>query len=221
MENIKKTLNTASSHRLFPVRVILADDHQFVLETLELLTNGISHLEVVKTCKEGSEVLSFLRENTADLVIADFRMEGMDGISMARNIQQFYPNVKVMMLTMSDEIDSLRQAVQAGVVGYVLKKVGIEELKEAIEIVISGGKYFDQENLYRLLQQPISGEPLLTNRELDIIRLIAQEATTSEMADRLFISEKTVETHRRNIINKLGVKNSVGVVMYAVKRGLV
>ena len=204
-----------------PVKVILADDHKFILETLEILAGDLPRIEIVMTCQNGREVMDFLKESHADLVITDLRMPDMDGLTMARNIQEFYPNVKVMVLTMSDEMDSLRQAIQAGIVGYVLKKVGISELKEAIEIVVSGGKYFDQENLFRLLQQPASVEPLLSGRELDIIRLIAKEATTPEIAESLFISEKTVETHRRNIINKLGVKNSVGVILYAAKRGLV
>ncbi len=204
-----------------PVKVILADDHKFILETLEILAGDLPRIEIVMTCQNGREVMNFLKESHADLVITDLRMPDMDGLTMARNIQEFYPNVKVMVLTMSDEMDSLRQAIQAGIVGYVLKKVGISELKEAIEIVVSGGKYFDQENLFRLLQQPASVEPLLSGRELDIIRLIAKEATTPEIAESLFISEKTVETHRRNIINKLGVKNSVGVILYAAKRGLV
>lgn len=204
-----------------PVKVILADDHKFILETLEILAGDLPQIQVVMTCQNGQEVMDFLKDSHADLVITDLRMPEMDGLTMARNIQQFYPNVKVMVLTMSDEMDSLRQAVQGGVVGYVLKKAGISEIKEAIEIVISGGKYFDQENLFRLLRQPASVEPLLSGRELDIIRLIAKEATTPEIAESLFISEKTVETHRRNIINKLGVKNSVGVILYAAKRGLV
>lgn len=206
---------------LRPIKVILADDHQFVLETLALLTDDMPQLEVVTACKNGEEVLDFLKDSHADLVISDLRMPKIDGISMAQNIQKSYPNVKVMLLTMSDDDDSIRQAVQAGVVGYVLKKVGIAELREAIEVVLSGGKYFDQENLFKLLQKPTLVEPLLTLREIEIIRLIAQEVTTAEMAEKLFISEKTVETHRRNIINKLGVKNAVGVALYAVKRGLV
>ncbi|MCA0229331.1 response regulator [Runella limosa] len=203
------------------IKVILADDHQFILETLQLLANDIPHFDVIGCCRNGQEVLQVLEKNHADLVITDLRMPDLDGLQMARHIQQHYPNVKVLMLTMSDETDSIRQAVQAGVVGYVLKNAGISEIKEAIEIVVSGGKYFDQDNLLKLLQTPTSVEPLLTSRELDIIRLIASEATSLEIAEKLFISEKTVETHRRNIINKLGVKNSVGVAMYAVKRGLV
>jgi DNA-binding NarL/FixJ family response regulator len=210
-------LNTTSR----PFKVILADDHQFILETLQLLSHEIPNFEVVGLCRNGNEVLKKLEEAFADLVISDLHMPELDGLAMARQIQQHYPNTKVMMLTMSDESDVIRHAVQAGVVGYVLKNAGINEIKEAIEVVMGGGKYFDQENLLKLLQKPTSIDPLLTAREIDIIRLIAAEASSFEIGEKLFISEKTVETHRRNIINKLGVKNSVGVAMYAVKRGLV
>jgi len=209
------------NEKMHTTKVLLDDDHKFILETLQLLAKEIPYIEVINTFTNGQDVIDFLQNHHADLVITDVRMPEVDGLEMARIIQQNYPNVKVLILTMSDEADSMRKAIRAGVAGYVLKKVGIKELKEAIEIIVGGGKYYDKDNLFRLLQGPVSTEPLISSRELDIIRLIATESTTAEIAEKLFISEKTVETHRRNIINKLGVKNAVGVAMYAVKRGLV
>ncbi|GAA4404137.1 response regulator transcription factor [Nibrella viscosa] len=213
-----------------PIRVIITDDHEMILDSLSLLLSRIDGIEVIGTFNDSRDVVDFLRGNAVDVVLSDMNMPHLDGINLTLQIRQHFPTTKVLMLTISEDVDSIRDAFRAGISGYVMKKAGKAELEKALKTVARGEKYFSESVMTKLMALPV--EPIrpsdeapaplapLTDRELDIIRLIAQELSTNAIAEKLFISPGTVETHRHNILRKLGVKNSIGIIKYAVRHGL-
>lgn len=212
------------------IRVLITDDHQILLESLSMLISTIPGIEITGTLNDSRQVLNFLEKHEVDLLITDFNMPYLTGIDLTWKVKQQYPGLKVLMLTVSEEADTIRQAFQAGISGYVMKKANRAELEKAIKTVMAGEKFFSEAVMKELLNpanllnkdEEIPDEPVaVTTRELEIIKLIGQELSTSEIAARLFISVGTVETHRHNILRKLNVKNSIGIIKYAIKNRLV
>ena len=211
------------------MRVLIADDHEIVLDSLSMLLNSIEGIEVIGVVNDGKKALAFLEKNIVDVVLSDMNMPQMNGIDLTLQIRQRFPDVKVLMLTVSEDVAVIRAAFQAGVSGYVMKKAGKADLQKALKTVENGQKYFSDSVIFELmnpdlpkfkeeiLQQTVS----LTDREIEIIKLISQEHSTIEIAEKLFISQGTVETHRHNILRKLNLKNSIGVIKYALKHGLI
>ena len=210
-------------------RILLVDDHQIVLESLSLLLSINNKIEVVGKVGTAEEALVFLELNEVDLVITDSKMPVMSGTDLCLQIRQRFPSLKVLMLTMVEEQDQIRGAVMAGVSGYLLKNTDGEELYRAIDTIMSGRKFFSDRVLLELASDNTGKNPnvaannpiKITIRELEVLRLIAQEYSTSEIADKLFISIPTAESHRRNLIQKMGVKGTVGLVLYAVRHHIV
>ena len=215
------------------MRILIADDHQFILDSLEMLLSSIEHFEVLGTYTNGKELLKGLEIYDAiDLVMSDYNMPEMNGIELTRQIRQRFPAVKVLLLTVSEDADTIQEAFRAGVSGYVMKKAGKTELKKAIETIASGQKYYSESVVFELLNRDKNMVDLtnetteekahhLSEREIEIIALIAQEFSTNQIAEQLFLSPATVETHRHNILKKLGLKNSIGLVRFALKNGLI
>ncbi|WP_338874521.1 response regulator transcription factor [Spirosoma sp. SC4-14] len=213
------------------IRVLLTDDHEIILDSLSLLLSRIDGVCVVGTLNDSRDVVNFLEVNDVDVLLTDMDMPALDGIQLTLRVRQRFPHIKVLMLTVSEDADSIREAFRAGIAGYVMKKAGKLELERALKTVARGEKYFSESVMSQLVALPVSTvrandeapAPLapLTDREIEIIRLIAQELSTNIIADKLFISPGTVETHRHNILRKLGVKNSIGIIKYALKNGLV
>ena len=208
------------------IRILLVDDHQIILDSLELLFDLMEGVEVVGTLRDSREVLPFLEQQPIDLLVTDLTMPYMDGIQLSFQVRERFPEQKILMLTVNDQPDLIQDAFKAGVSGYVMKKAGREELEEAVRTTASGQLHYSQEVMKTLLmgsQKEDHEEKLkqLTKREIEIIRLIVQEYSSSQIAEKLFISLGTVETHRHNIFKKLQVKNSIGVVKFALKYDLV
>jgi DNA-binding NarL/FixJ family response regulator len=212
------------------MRILIADDHEIFLESLSMMIATFPAVEVVGNCKNGVEVLDFLSTNSVDLLVTDYQMPLLSGIDLTLQIRKKYPNVKVLMLSVSEEAEMIREAFQAGVWGYMMKRAGKTELKKALESIANDQRYFSESVVFELMRlglttnipkEEISQEfAQLTEREIDIIKLISSELSSIEIADKLFIAPKTVETHRHNILKKLGVKNTVGIIKYAFKNGL-
>lgn len=212
------------------IRVVLTDDHEIILDSLSLLLSRIEGVEVIGTLNDSREVVDFLRDHEADLLLTDMNMPQLSGIELTLKVRQHFPHMRVLMLTVSEDADSIREAFRAGISGYVMKKASKAELERAIKTIARGEKYFSESVMTQLVAMPVdpvrvvdeAPAPIapLTDRELEIIRHIAQELSTNAIADKLFISPGTVETHRHNILRKLGVKNSIGIIKYAVKHGL-
>lgn len=211
------------------IRVLITDDHQIVLDSLSLLISTMPNMEVVGTLNDSRKVLDFLEVNDVDILVTDLSMPYLTGVDLTLQVRSKFPSVKILMLTVSEDADTIRRAFQAGISGYVMKKANRAELDRALTTVANGDKYFSEAVMKELLS-PLGGAPAddlpaepvaVTARELEIIRLIAQELSTTEIAERLFISVGTVETHRHNILRKLDVKNAIGIIKYALKHKLV
>ncbi|MFN3849489.1 MAG: response regulator [Spirosomataceae bacterium] len=215
------------------MRILIADDHQFILESIEMLIATLPEHEVIGTYSNGREVLKALSiHEDIDLVMTDYNMPEMNGIELTYQIRRQFPETKVLLLTVSEDSDTIQEAFKAGVSGYVMKKAGKSEFKEALKTISLGKKYFSESVVFELLNRnkqvaELVNEPInekldnLSNREIEIITLIAQEYSTNEIAEKLFLSAATVETHRHNILKKLGFKNAIGLVKFAIKHKLI
>jgi DNA-binding NarL/FixJ family response regulator len=215
------------------MRLLIADDHQFILESIEILISTMPGYEVVGIYNNGREVLNALKvHENIDLILTDNNMPELSGIELTYQLRQLYPKIKVILLTVSEDVETIQKAFQAGVVGYVMKKAGREEFENALKTVAAGKKYYSESVVFELLNRDktiaeLANVPItdklknLSEREIEIIKLIANEHNTNEIADKLFLSPATVETHRHNILKKLSIKSAVGLVRFAMENGLV
>ena len=206
------------------IRILLADDHQIFLDGLRAILKAEQEIRVVAEARSGTEVIEMLDKHLIDIVVLDIEMPpGINGIETAAMIRQRFPHVRVLMLTMHDKEELIEKLLKIPVDGYILKNKGAEQLVEAIHRLDSGRTFFSSEimeTLVKARKKPaLRDEIKLTPREEEVLRLIANEFTTPEIADKLCIAQSTVETHRRNLIGKLQVKNTLGLVRWAVEKG--
>ena len=212
------------------IKIILADDHQMFLDGLSSLLSQVKDVQVIAAVNSGKEVLEKLRTTMPDLAIVDLNMPVMGGLETTREIKKKYPHIKVLGLTMENDLQAVTSMLEAGASGYILKNTGKAELELAVRQVMKGEAYLSQsissqlaQNLLQNFHQrnEVRNElSTLTTRELEILKMIALENSNAEIAEQLFISPKTVETHRKNLMKKIGVKNSLGVYKFAVKHQL-
>ncbi|MCC6685030.1 MAG: response regulator transcription factor [Bacteroidia bacterium] len=209
------------------IKIAIADDHQMFIDGIKSLLKGNKNMLVSVEANNGVQLLSLLKEQQTEVILMDVNMPVMDGIETTKQVKKKFPEIKVIMLTMFGTRDYIEKLLRAGANGYILKNTGKEELTTAIEKVMQGESYFSKEVTERIMEglqgKKTETNPMmveLTEREKDVLRLIAQELTSHEIAEKLFISFHTVETHRKNLISKLQVKNIAGLVKYAVQNGL-
>jgi DNA-binding NarL/FixJ family response regulator len=204
------------------MKLVIADDHPVFLESLTLLVEKIPGYEVVGKMSNGREVLEYLGHSHAEMVLTDIQMPVMGGIELIGELRRLHADVKVLMLTMLEDTETIRAALKAGALGYVFKSASLEEFAKALNTIAGGGKYYSELVMQRVLESTKEGAmDGLTERELEIVRLIVSGLKSSEIAKQLFISVNTVETHRKNIFSKTGVKNAVGLSHYARKHGII
>jgi len=206
------------------INIIIADDHTIFLEGITALISS-ENINVVANCKNGQEVLDFLKKQEVDLVISDINMPVMDGITLVKKITKLYPKTKIMILSMYEERHIINKAIKAGANGYMSKNVGKRDILIAIESCMKGEKVtftrqsqFTQKNIQNT-DKSIK-EISLTNRERQILKLITQEVNNSDIALSLNISKRTVEAHKKNIFLKLGATNTIGLVKIVLKSEL-
>jgi len=212
-----------------PTRLLIVDDHQIILDSLRLLFSAIENVTVALTLTDSRQVLPLLEAHEIDVVVSDLHMPYLTGIDLTLQLRKKHTDVKILLLRMAEDAPHIREAIKAGVNGYVLKKSGREELEKAVQTIITGRKYYSEaviEELSANASEDLNeAQPAtilhLTGREIEIIQLIAKELSSREIANTFCISIPTVETHRRNVMQKLGVKSVVGVVKYAMRHGLV
>lgn len=212
-------------------RVILVDDHKLFREGLKFVIQQMDNMEVVAEASNGKEFLEILENQEVDLVLMDIAMPELNGIEATKQAVEKYPGIRILVLSMFCDEEYYFQMIQAGVMGFVLKEVGKNELEEAIAAVLRGENYFSQKLLRDIIMNlnnptqkqkaPVESKVDLTKRELEVLKLICEGLSNSQIADKLFISLRTVEGHKSNLISKTGVKNSISLVMYALKNKLV
>jgi DNA-binding NarL/FixJ family response regulator len=212
-----------------PYRIVLADDHTIVRQGVKRMIEGMGDLTVVGEASDGIELLNLLNILDADLVILDISMPNLRGIEATRELKKVFPGVKILVLTMYKDKELLHQAISSGADGYVLKEDSDKELYSAIEKVRQGKIFISPRlsegvtNDWVQTRRGISKPPLerLTNREMEVLRLIAEGKSNKEIANLLFISIRTVQNHRANIMNKLGIKKTAELVKYAIHQGYI
>ena len=206
-------------------RVLLADDHRLFREGLRGLLSVQSGIEVVGVAADGAELVSLTESVEYDVALIDIEMPVMNGLEAAEKILSTHPEARLVALTMHNDEAYYYRMVELGVKGFLLKNSDIDEVVRAVHEVCVGGSYFSQELLDSLVsnlkESQVEAEPLLSEREMEVLPLICQGLSNQEIADKLFISKRTVDNHRANIIEKSGCKNTAGMVVWAIKNGLV
>lgn len=210
-------------------KILIVDDHQMIIDGLKSLLANNPMFEVVGHTTQPSLVLTLMADNKPDLVISDIEMPQLSGIELCRQIKLVHPEVPVLALSMYGDKAHIASALEAGVSGYILKNTGQEELVEALLKLRSGGMFFSNEVSTEMLktfsepkkEQEKEPEFKLTTRETEIVKLISKELSNAEIGEQLFISERTVETHRKNIFRKTGTKSVAGLMRYAFEKKLI
>lgn len=213
------------------VNLILADDHEIFRKGLEVTLKRIPYVDNVYHAENGKDVLDLLKTTgNIDVIIMDIRMPKMDGLEATRLLRPHYPSVKIIALSMMDDKASIVQMFKAGANGYLLKNTNKLELQDAIENVLQGNKYFAKEVANIIVNHELDHLPIpmrtafsteLTTREVDILQLICHQYSTKEISDILCISEKTIEGHRKSLLEKTRSKNIAGLVWYALENGII
>ncbi len=191
------------------------------MDGLKSLLSKIENIEIAGVANNGDEGLEQLRKTKADLVITDLNMPGIDGLEFIKTIRNDFPPTKIIVLSLHDEPHFIRNIMKLRVQGYILKNDASSELVEAVERVLDGKTFFSSKINQVLMEQIDEPDKLLTDRELQIVKLIVQEFSNKQIAGQLFISERTVETHRKNIFRKTETNNIVGLIKFAYNNKLI
>ncbi|WP_046370169.1 response regulator [Flavihumibacter petaseus] len=208
------------------VRIIAIDDHQVVIDGLTSMLTG-AELDVVFTTTNADALLSYLEQGSAEVLFLDIQMPGVSGIDLCRQIRKLNPDLRIIAFSSFDESHLVKQMMRSGASGYLLKNADKQTVIKAIETVMAGEEFLDETIKDILLKESLTGQRRsifdipLTNREKEILKLIAEGLSNQEIADRLYISLRTVETHRLNLSQKLSAKNTAMLVKEAIRRGLV
>jgi two-component system response regulator DegU len=211
------------------IRLAIADDQLLFRRGLLSLLKDYEELEVIIEACNGKDLLEQLKGKSVDLVITDLEMPIMDGIEATENIKKKYPDTKILALTMHNEDSFVVHLIEKGVNGFLLKDYDIELIVDAIHSVMETGYYLNDRVSKAMVKALVRAKQIiptfnnaqLTKRELELIELLSKEFTTKEIADKLFVSKRTVEGHRERAMQKVGAKNVVGLIMYAVKHNLI
>lgn len=208
------------------IKIVIVDDHQLIIDGMKALLNEETGIKVVGEASNGKEALNLLQLIEADMVLLDIDMPVMDGIETAKHIRKQWPQMTIIILSMHAEQGLVKNLIEIGANGYLLKNSSREEVVKAIYQVNKGERYFSTEVTLSLLNS--TGATInqknrvnLTDREAEILTLIAEGFTNKEIGDQLFISHRTVDTHRTNLMKKLEVNNLAGLISFALKNGFV
>jgi DNA-binding NarL/FixJ family response regulator len=212
---------------LKPISILLVDDHTLVREGIRALVEKLSNVKVINEAKDGREALRLVRQNRPDVVLMDIAMPGLNGLEATARLSKDYPDIKVIILSMYANEEYVREAIRAGAVGYLAKRSAAAELEHAITAVSRGEKYFSPLISARITRDR-TGRPTidrasierLTPRQREILQLIAERHSTKDIAAVLKISTKTVETHRAQLMERLGIHDVPGLVRFAIRAGL-
>jgi DNA-binding NarL/FixJ family response regulator len=213
------------------IKIIITDDHQLVREGVEAMLRGVPDMEVIGTVSSGEEAINLARSNKPDVVLMDILMPGMTGIEAARWIKEIDDTIRVIMVTVEISKEYVTAAIKSAVDGYLPKNVSKDILLEAVRSVYKGERYFNEavkklifEDFYTVEKSKNPKKTLpnqLTKREMEVLALVASGKANKEVAEALFISVKTVETHKTHILIKLGLNNNSELIRYALKNNII
>lgn len=216
------------------IDLIITDDHKIVRDGLKALLQDHGTVRVVGEAASGSELIDLLPQVHADIVLIDISMPGMDGFDTAAHIMQHYPDLKVVVLSMLSHEKYVNRMMDMGASGYILKNAGKDELYCALQLIAHGCRYISPDVTMELLRkvQQLPSPPKsehgveeeareLSKRELEVLSLIADGYTNAEIAEKLFTSKRTIETHRQNLLDKTKARNTATLIKYALQRGLI
>jgi DNA-binding NarL/FixJ family response regulator len=206
-----------------PLKIVLVDDHHIVLDGLKSLLDNDPDFEVLAAVGSSEEALRFMDERQPDMLLTDYTLPGMTGLELAIKVKEKYPAIRRVLLSMHDEAHLIKQVMKAGVDGYILKSIQQSELKSALRQIKNGMPFISPEITKMIMADMSSNnkEELLTEREQEIVKLIVKEYSNKAIAEKLFISERTVETHRKNIFRKTNTTSLVGLVKFAFEHKMV
>ena len=216
-------------------RIVLIDDHQIVIDGISSVLSDVENYEIVGTANNGRDAIQLVRIAEPELVLMDIDMPIMNGITASKELKKDFPHVKIIILSLHNEKAIIQNLIQIGVDGYLLKNSNKDEVLNAISQVLNGQKYFSSDvtlslsglapsnNIKLTNTDPGNAKKLssLTEREVEILKGIADGMSNREIGEQLFISQRTVDTHRQNIMKKLDVKKVVGLIKFAIKNGMV
>jgi DNA-binding NarL/FixJ family response regulator len=205
------------------ISLAITDDQVIILNGLQKILADVPNIQITGIYNNGDELLEGLIKNQPDVLLLDIQMPGKTGIELAAIITKTYRNIKIIALTNVDVVAQIKKILQQGVMGYLLKDASPEKIVAAIETVYAGEQFIQEELKQQLLSSlsASNAKQIVTRREKEILQLIVDEFTNQEIADKLYLSLRTVENHRNNLLQKLDVKNTAGLVKVAIQEGLV
>lgn len=208
------------------IKLAIVDDHQIVIDGITSLLEGYDIFNIVIHTTSAPKMLSLLQQHAVDILLTDIMMPEMNGRQLAAKVRERFPHIKILALSMSGQGDIVSEMINdADIAGYALKNIGKEELAHALQKIAGGGIYFSDQVLDELTKfstvKKENEETHLTQREVEIVGLIEKELSNKEIADKLYISERTVETHRKNIFRKTKTNSVIGLIKYAYEHKLI
>jgi DNA-binding NarL/FixJ family response regulator len=213
------------------IKVMIIDDHQLIIDGIKALLQDENDIEFIAGANNMLQALDIISETKIDVALVDISMPGESGIAVTKKLKELSPDINVLALTMHEDIQMITQMIEAGASGYIFKRTSMNEVLDAIKTAARNEKYLSQ-NVQAVLMEnirlkndlseiTIENTAKLSEREKEILNLIAKEMNNEEIANKLFISERTVEAHRRNIFTKTNTKSIVGLIKYAIKNDLI
>lgn len=207
-----------------PVKVFIIDDHPMVVAGLNSLLGGLENIEVVGAVSNAFEAVPFLKKNKVEVVLLDINLPDISGIDLCKKIHKEFPQIKILGISTFSERSYISRMIENGASGYLIKSASAEEIAEAIDTVLKDKMYLgvSMEHIARPLSIiPSDNLPALTKREKEILQLISEGMTNNQIAEKLFISPLTVDSHRKNLLTKLNVNNTASLIKLAVQSGLI
>ncbi|HEX8023855.1 response regulator transcription factor [Mucilaginibacter sp. cycad4] len=213
-----------------PIKLGIVDDHKIFRNGLKATLEDCGDFELVLEASNGKELIGLLTDKTPDVILMDIKMPEMDGIQTATHVHQHFKDIKILALSMFNEDKYIVDMMKAGASGYLLKNAEPEEIIEAVSTVYNKGFYFNEHLSITLIKQLVGNDQAdnipnnktdLNEREIEVLKLVCQECSNQEIADKIFLSVRTVEGYRARLFEKTGSKNLVGLVIYAIKRGII
>jgi len=206
------------------VKIFIVDDHQIVVAGLKTLLLGLENIEVAGAASNAFEAIPFLKENKVDVVLLDINLPDVSGIDLCKKINKEFPSIKILGISTFSERSYISRMIENGASGYLIKSASAEEIAEAIQTVMQGKMYLSvstEHLIHPVNSMAANTLPAITKREKEVLALIAEGLTNNQIAEKLFISPLTVDSHRKNLLTKLQVNNTAALIRLAIGHGLI